>query len=122
MVVPGVGEVSEDRNLAAAVLLPAIRFRSRGAPWPFPGWGRAAALGAVPHQRLPRLCAAGCQVDPNVDGHPFGCCRGVTGRLVYRFSLPVWVGRWGLCWAWPTTGAPDGPGPTYCSAMTGEAG
>jgi hypothetical protein len=94
--IPGAGGGTGDRNLAAAVPPPAIRFRSRGAPSPFPDWGQAAALGAVPHRRLPWLPAEVCQVDPTGDEHPLRSLSGVTGRLAHRFSLPVWVGMWGL--------------------------
>jgi hypothetical protein len=61
----------------------------------FPGWGRAATLGAERIDTAP-AAAEVRQAGSTWNEHPLRSLSGVTGRLAHQFSVPIWVGIWGL--------------------------
>jgi hypothetical protein len=91
-------------DLATHVSGVAISARQQTQKWPRTGRNgprkrvrvHASALGAVQHRRLTRLPQRCAQVDPTWNEHPLRSLSGLTGRLAHRFSLPIWVGMWGL--------------------------
>jgi hypothetical protein len=121
MVIPGVGEVPEtgisQRRSPSRHTIP--------VPW------RPVPLSRLGSGRRSRRCTASTPSPAAVEGVP--------GRLnVGRASFTVVLGCYwqagasalASCLGWevgaagpgPPPGAPDGPGPTYCSAISGEAG
>jgi hypothetical protein len=121
MVIPGVGEVPE------------TGISQRRSPLPPYDSGPVA-----PRPLFPIGVGAPLSALYRIDAFP-GCRGGVPGRPnVGRASVTVVVGCYGQagasvlasCLGWEVgavglgrpPGAPDGPGPAYCSAMSSEAG
>jgi hypothetical protein len=87
----------------------------------FPGWGRAAALGAVQHRHLPRLpqrCAWSAQRGTGIF---YGRCRVLLAGWRIGSQFPSGLGSGG-CWAWPTTECPRRARPDLVLDTSGQAG